>query len=200
MYQAILFSMHTSFTVVSTSHFDTVVFLVSCELFSFSLLGRLAIYVVSWKYFFVLGSHNLESLSALLEGGVLYYYLVLELLDVLQLFSLLLFFHKFLFFGFFLLQSLLLSLLSELHVLYNKSLLLLPSGLEAIAFSYVIAVFYSAAFQAYQCYVERYQRKQEKTQLYRRKIKAFFSVYILLTQVLLQDFLDKLNKTLKAQF
>ena len=122
VYQAILPSVHTPFTGINTFHFDTIVLLVSCGLFSFSLLRRLAVYVVLWEYFFILGLCNLGSLSTLQKGGILCYYLVLELLDILQFFPLFLLFYKPLPFSFFLCFGLCLSSCLLSYTLYTTSL------------------------------------------------------------------------------
>ena len=90
VHQTILPGMHTSLTGVSTTHLNCgAPMVLPSSLFKgpFPLL-------ISGDNLLALRFHNLESLSTLQEGGILYYDLVPELLDVLQLLPFFLLFHN----------------------------------------------------------------------------------------------------------
>ena len=84
VHQAGLSGTHTPLIEVSTSYLNSDISIVPCWLFSFSFLGRLAVYSFSWGYLFALRFHNLESFSALQEGSIFCQHLIPELLDILQ--------------------------------------------------------------------------------------------------------------------
>ena len=85
VHQTILPSVYTSLTGVNTSYLD---YGISTVLLS-SFLERLLPLLISKGDLLVLRSCNLGFFSALQEGGVLCYHLVLELLNILQLLPLL---------------------------------------------------------------------------------------------------------------
>ena len=109
MHQAILPSTHTSLTGISTPHLDYGISAILLWLLPSSFFEGLLLFLISEGNFLTLRSCNLGPLSTLQQGNILYYHLILELLEVLQPFLLLLLFCKPLSFSFFLCLGLHLS-------------------------------------------------------------------------------------------
>ena len=130
----------------------------------------------------ILGSHDLESLSTFQEDSVLYYHLILELLDVLQFFLLLLFLYNpppfglFLYFGLHLSPGLL-SCMFYMMGLYC----LLQSNQKPLLFLVISLYFTMLLFKHIDVVLRNIGEGRGRHDDIRKAKKFFFSAYVLLT-------------------
>ena len=188
--------MHISFTRISTPQLDLNVSLVPHWLFFFSLFGRSAVCIISQGYLLVLRSHDLRLFSILQKGGIFLKYFFPELLEIFQcsLFPLFFFYNSpplgFLpcfclsFFSCFLSHTLSLMRLCHFFQLDQELLLLLVSLLH---------------FKNFGVLLENIGGDGEKHDDIKTKTKTFFCLCIVDLDTITR-FLNKLNRTLKAQF